>query len=302
MNSAKLSALLRIGLLLVGLHSTVYADIADPGDNAPNGSDVTPLNTPTAVTQSVTGRTIGGGDLIDWYSVNLVSGNTYLFDTSSFSADPVMSIYQNFDAAVAQAPAATDDDSGIGLNPSIQFTATESGTHYVSITPWLGTLASLQSYDLNYTLLSGNSGGSGGGSGSGGSAEGSHIGITGTPIIVSNLPVVVISLAEKNGKMAMISGEASPAPGTDDGSDTDAATTESKEEAEQTEGIPALVSVEFRYRNNAETWSEWEPVTGLESWWADFSFDPDKGTYLVQLRATDASGEQSIPKMTMIQN
>ncbi|BBF81387.1 pre-peptidase C-terminal domain-containing protein [Asticcacaulis excentricus] len=72
----------------------------------------------------------------DWYAVTLVAGQTYdfsLFGTGGAGAlvDPMLVLYNGSGTRLLQ-----DDDSGPGRNAFISYTATTSGTYYISAQAW----------------------------------------------------------------------------------------------------------------------------------------------------------------------
>lgn len=73
----------------------------------------------------------------DWYRVTLTAGVTYVFDLEGFDTfdnlsatlgDPYLALYDSS----ATNPLAYDDDSGIGLSARLVYTATATGTYYLS--------------------------------------------------------------------------------------------------------------------------------------------------------------------------
>ena len=77
---------------------------------------------------SVQGTVNFNGDR-DWFAITLQAGQDYTFrlDGGSLS-DPLFEIYDQNGIS----PLATDDDGGAGLNAQLQFTASYSGTYYLS--------------------------------------------------------------------------------------------------------------------------------------------------------------------------
>ena len=76
------------------------------------------------------------GDDIDYFAISLIEGGTYVIDLLGASsndgtlADPFL--YGIFDA-FGNRVASSDDDSGVGLNSEINFTAPATGTFYISV-------------------------------------------------------------------------------------------------------------------------------------------------------------------------
>jgi hypothetical protein len=107
----------------------------DPGADAESsGSDTVPGSTGTSSTlsgaSSVRGFINASGDQ-DWYAVTLTAGQTYTFALSGFGAGALSDAYLRLlDASGTQV--AFDDDSGPLSNSKLTFTASASGTYYVS--------------------------------------------------------------------------------------------------------------------------------------------------------------------------
>ncbi|MFP6827310.1 MAG: pre-peptidase C-terminal domain-containing protein, partial [Pseudohongiellaceae bacterium] len=101
--------------------------------------DSIPENTSTTaivvVGGSVTSEIDESGDR-DWFAVSLTAGNTYLIDlegsptSAGTLSDPYLSgIYNSSGSLIS---GTTNDDGGTSLNSQLEFTATSSGTHYIS--------------------------------------------------------------------------------------------------------------------------------------------------------------------------
>ena len=108
-------------------------DCADSGDGQGIGGDTIPSNTGTSFSiapgAGVTGYVNYGGDE-DWYRVTLQAGETYtisLNSTAFSSLDTYLRLYDAGGNLVS-----FNDDGGPGLNSLITFTATTSGTYFVS--------------------------------------------------------------------------------------------------------------------------------------------------------------------------
>jgi hypothetical protein len=94
-----------------------------------------PGNTSTYATLSVGGTRTGdihaAGDH-DWVRINLVAGQSYNFqERGSPTGDGTLSDTFLFLRNSSGTILAQDDDSGVGFNSRINFTATSSGTHYL---------------------------------------------------------------------------------------------------------------------------------------------------------------------------
>ena len=92
-------------------------------------------STATSGTLSVGGSVIGKiesrGD-VDWFKVTLIAGKTYQFtlDANSITGaigDPFLRLYNSAGVLLS-----SDDDSGVGLNAEINFTAGTTGTYYIA--------------------------------------------------------------------------------------------------------------------------------------------------------------------------
>ncbi|WP_298395090.1 M10 family metallopeptidase C-terminal domain-containing protein [Sphingobium sp.] len=81
--------------------------------------------------------TIGGSET-DFYSYNLVAGQTYMFSLrgtgTNALGDPILLLYDNTGALVT-----LDDDGGAGVNSLLTYTATYSGTHYIGAAAYPGS-------------------------------------------------------------------------------------------------------------------------------------------------------------------
>src|SRR4051794_23919592 len=98
------------------------------------GSDTVPGSTGTSLTlsggSSVRGYINAGGDQ-DWYAVTLTAGQTYTFALSGFGVGALSDSYARlYNSSGTQL--ALDDDSGPLSNSKLTFTATTSGTYYIS--------------------------------------------------------------------------------------------------------------------------------------------------------------------------
>ena len=104
-----------------------------------------------AIGGSKTGSIETAGDL-DWFKVTLTAGKNYTFEalgspTSNGSlTDPYLRLYNSSGTILTQ-----DDDSGIGLNASLNYTAASSGTYYIGASSWG---ASTGTYTVKASLTS----------------------------------------------------------------------------------------------------------------------------------------------------
>ncbi|HEY0845728.1 MAG TPA: pre-peptidase C-terminal domain-containing protein [Noviherbaspirillum sp.] len=110
---------------------------------------------------SVAGIVDTAGDA-DWYAVSLTAGQTYTIDLTpnSTGSSPLNDayLYGIYNSAGSLISGTTDDDSGVGNASQVVYTATSSGTHYISAGGYSG-------HTGNYILSvsSGTTGTSGGG-------------------------------------------------------------------------------------------------------------------------------------------
>ncbi len=103
-------------------------------DSESPGSDTVPGSTGTSSSLSsgsyVRGYVNTGGDQ-DWYAISLVAGHTYTFAESGFGTGALSDAYLRlFNSSGTQI--AFDDDSGPLGNSLLTFTASTSGTYYIS--------------------------------------------------------------------------------------------------------------------------------------------------------------------------
>ena len=103
-----------------------------PDDTLTGGTDTTGT---VAVDGSVTGEIGYDGDR-DWFAVTLAAGTTYRIDLEgAWTGDGTLQdphLHGIYDSNGNRIDGTTDRDAGTGLNSRVTFTATESGTHYVS--------------------------------------------------------------------------------------------------------------------------------------------------------------------------
>src|SRR5689334_178640 len=98
------------------------------------GSDTVTGSTGTSSTMSggtsVRGYINGAGDQ-DWYAVTLTAGQTYTFALSGFGVGALSDSYLRL-LNSSGTQVAFDDDSGPLSNSKLTFTASTSGTYYIS--------------------------------------------------------------------------------------------------------------------------------------------------------------------------
>jgi len=104
-----------------------------PGNNLTTGS--------VAIGGATTGALETTGDR-DWFAVNLSAGTSYRFDLRGGTlTDPYLYLRNSAGLLLA-----SDDDSGIGFDSLLTYTATASGTYYLEARA--GSLASIGTYTL----------------------------------------------------------------------------------------------------------------------------------------------------------
>ena len=105
----------------------------DGADDVPEGAHEMGANeylpAPSSVSHSVSGLSLCRYDTNDWFKVELVAGETYVFRTTG-EANTMGSLY--FGTNLAD-PVKTDDDSGEGSNFMIRYTPMVSGVYYLQV-------------------------------------------------------------------------------------------------------------------------------------------------------------------------
>ena len=143
------------------LHSDVTArvNIIDVAESVSEPQDEDFPDDTTTTGRVVVGDTVNGNigtsfyDIDqDWFAVDLVAGRTYVIDLGGSGAgddsliDPYLrSIYDSDGTWIS---GTRDDDGGDGLNSRVTFTATQGGTHYISVG---GHVGSQGAYELTVT-------------------------------------------------------------------------------------------------------------------------------------------------------
>ncbi|MDX2238544.1 MAG: pre-peptidase C-terminal domain-containing protein, partial [Hyphomonadaceae bacterium] len=105
----------------------VFLQNSGPPDSIP-GDATTTAN--LSLGGSVSGVVDTAGD-DDWYRVELVAGQSYVFTLNASGSTPVSDAYLELFNAGGQL-IARDDDAGVGLNSLLRFTAQQSGTYYLN--------------------------------------------------------------------------------------------------------------------------------------------------------------------------
>jgi methionine-rich copper-binding protein CopC len=139
---------------ILDLAGNAWAGLTD--STAWNFTTQAPVSDDYPFSASTTGRVVVGAgpvrgvietvDDIDAFKVDLVAGRAYVFELSRALgglADPVLSIYG---LAPDLRLLASDDDSGVGGNARLIFTAPTSGTYYLAAMDWG---AGLGAYNLS---------------------------------------------------------------------------------------------------------------------------------------------------------
>src|SRR5262245_5334469 len=104
------------------------ADAEGPGSDTVAGS--TGTSSTMSGGTSVRGYINASGDQ-DWYGVTLTAGQTYTFTLSGFGVGALSDAYMRL-LNSSGTQVAFDDDSGPLANSKLTFTASASGTYYVS--------------------------------------------------------------------------------------------------------------------------------------------------------------------------
>ena len=120
-------------------------------------ADTIPANSSTTASIALNGTVVGTVDTPgdhDWYRVSLTAGQTYTFllNGSGASAleDPYLKLFNSAGTLLKQ-----NDDSGVGRNAKLVFTAPTSGTFYIDAGAWDTTSNNPSDTDLytgGYTL------------------------------------------------------------------------------------------------------------------------------------------------------
>ncbi len=130
--------------------------VTQSSSNNPNPNDDYAGSTSTTGAIAVGGSVSGNievGDDRDWFRVTLTAGVTYRVDLNGNSlADPLLYIRNSSGTSVA-----SDDDSGQGLNATLSYTPTTTGTYYIDAQG--ATLSGTGTYTLSLTQTGGGSGG-----------------------------------------------------------------------------------------------------------------------------------------------
>ena len=105
-----------------------FQGATDTVPGAPNASFT------LAIGGSVQGRVNTAGD-DDWYAVELVAGQSYVFTLTGSGGTPLSDPYLEL-RSEGGALLGVNDDSGPGLGSALRWTATQSGTYYVNARGW----------------------------------------------------------------------------------------------------------------------------------------------------------------------
>jgi len=107
--------------------STTVTVVA-PDDHGNNAGTATAV----AMGQTVDG-VIGLDDDVDWFAFQASAGRAYVFSTTLMGLDDSVIVLYGPDGAT---PIATDDDGGPGLASRLEWSATGSGTFYLTVAPY----------------------------------------------------------------------------------------------------------------------------------------------------------------------
>jgi Ca2+-binding RTX toxin-like protein len=115
--------------------SVEHARASRGGIEADEGDDI-PDHTPTNRTLTINGPSDSGsietGGDVDLFGIELVAGESYIFTLSGAGGQPLLDPFLEVRHANGASILAIDDDGGDGLNATMQFTATWSGTYYLA--------------------------------------------------------------------------------------------------------------------------------------------------------------------------
>ncbi len=259
--------------LVACLTNVSFADQFDPGNDKPPGAKLTaPKVTPT----TISGLSLTLNDQKDFYQLFLEPNRSYKvgFGVASLftGSDPVMTIKDPKGTVVSDQFGIPINKRETGFDTGFTFTTTVGGPFEILVEPLFVFFDTTTiTYALVYTDLTGGTGGGGGGG---------NAGITGTPVLAPQLPLLTIADRQVNGETATVTGSATIGSGADPKTTT-------------------LISVSFRTRYQTESWTNWQQAAGT----AEFSFSfaaPGPGSSMVQVKATDSDGRDSIPKLTAV--
>ncbi len=115
-----------------GTGSVSYAALMAQQINAPDQAAGSTATTATLAVGAAVNGVIETFDDTDWYAVTLTAGQRYLFTLDAAGSpslgDPYLALYGASGATVL----AFDDDGGTGTNSALRYTATSTGTYYIS--------------------------------------------------------------------------------------------------------------------------------------------------------------------------
>ena len=118
-------------------------DIWDPVDDT--GAGATTLTAPTGSGQTHGSHTLSGTDLGDWFKVSLQAGESYNFNSVGGSGDTYATLYSDPSGTTE---VAADDDSGGGLQFSLNYAPSASAWYYLRVRTF--TVGSTATYSLQY--------------------------------------------------------------------------------------------------------------------------------------------------------
>src|SRR5690606_16946934 len=127
-----------------GEDALTHGDGLRTGEDGPQqqnpsaGGDTSGNTTNTACAIAIGGQQTGYSNTVgddDWYAVQLVAGESYVFTMTGSGGTPLqdtyLELYNSSGSLVA-----IDDDAGPGTDSMLRFTATQSGTYYINSRAW----------------------------------------------------------------------------------------------------------------------------------------------------------------------
>jgi Ca2+-binding RTX toxin-like protein len=109
-------------------------------EESTGAGDTIPGNTGSTATLAIGGSVNGYVNFVgddDWYRVELVAGQSYVFTLTGSGGTPLADPYLELRSS-GGALIAIDDDAGPGVNSLLRFTPTQSGTYYINARAYEG--------------------------------------------------------------------------------------------------------------------------------------------------------------------
>ncbi|MGN0852992.1 MAG: PPC domain-containing protein, partial [Kiritimatiellia bacterium] len=135
------------GVYSLRYRQLVANDAWDPTDNTASGAT---LLIPDTATKTHGTHTLNESDSYDWFKVQMTSGRTYTFETTSANNSDTYGELYNSPSATASSRVKYDDDSGSGLQFKLVYTPTTSGTYYLRVRKY--TVGTDGVYSLKYGM------------------------------------------------------------------------------------------------------------------------------------------------------